>query len=255
MTNEHPPAARPEATKPENTVIPDVREYGAARDGVKQVSDKRLFMQLLVFTGAGDPRAFAQAVDDAELESVLYFDANDPRGIGILLMSEDPDLFTGKARVLFNASPFSTLRLRPEFTMLGRTYSLGHEQDLEDWILKKPRRNVMNEAAPWHVWYPLRRKGEFEALPKPDQRPILMEHATIGMAWGAAGLANDVRLACHGLDTNDNEFVLGLVSKELAWISRLIQDMRRTQQTSKYIQSMGPFFVGRVFHRSKGGTA
>ena len=136
-------------------------------------------------------------------------------------------------------------------TMVGRTYSLGHEQDLEDWLLQKPRRNVFNASLPWAVWYPLRRKGDFEALPKDQQRDILMEHAKLGMGYGMADLAHDVRLACHGLDQNDNEFVLGVLAHELFPISRLVQDMRKTQQTSKYIQSMGPFFVGKVFYSQK----
>jgi chlorite dismutase len=133
--------------------------------------------------------------------------------------------------------------------MMGRTYSVGHEQDLEDWLLQKPRRNAFNPALNWHVWYPLRRKGEFEALSKDDQRNILMEHARLGMSYGQADFAHDIRLACHGLDKNDNEFVLGIVAHELHAISRLVQDMRKTQQTSKYIQSMGPFFVGKVLAR------
>jgi len=59
-----------------------------------------------------------------------------------------------------------------------------------------------------------------------------------------------VRLACHGLDTNDNEFVIGLLGPQLHPLSRLIQDMRKSQQTAKYIQSLGPFFIGRVHWRS-----
>lgn len=249
-THGNPTEQRPGAPSEPKPYAPDVREYGAARDGVKQQSERRLFLQLLVFTDCLDPKPLADALDRSGLEAVLYLDANDPRGVGVLLLAEDPASFTGLARALLNAPPFSALKSRPEFSMLGRTYSGGYEQDLEDWLLRKPRRNVMNEAYPWHVWYPLRRKGEFEGLSKPEQRGVLMEHATIGMAWGAGDLAHDVRLACHGLDANDNEFVLGIVSKELAWISRLVQDMRGTQQTSKYIQAMGPFFVGRAFHRA-----
>ena len=134
--------------------------------------------------------------------------------------------------------------------MLGRTYATGFEQDLEGWLLQKPRRNVFDEKLSWAVWYPLRRKPEFEALSREEQRPILMEHARLGMSYGAADLAHDVRLACHGLDARDNEFVIGIVAKELHPISRLVQDMRKTQQTSKYIQSLGPFFVGRAFFRN-----
>jgi chlorite dismutase len=38
--------------------------------------------------------------------------------------------------------------------------------------------------------------------------------------------------------------VIGLVAKELHPLSHLVQRMRKTQQTSEYIQQMGPFFVG-----------
>ena len=57
-------------------------------------------------------------------------------------------------------------------------------------------------------------------------------------------LQEKTRLACHGIDANDNEFLIGLVGKDLFPLSHLVQRMRKTRQTSKYIQAMGPFFVG-----------
>ena len=81
---------------------------------------------------------------------------------------------------------------------------------------------------------------------------ILREHAVIGHAYGQQGLAHDIRLACHGLDAKDNELVLGLVSRELHPLSHLVQAMRKTKQTSEYIEQMGPFFVGYVTHRVTG---
>ena len=113
----------------------------------------------------------------------------------------------------------------------------------------------MNTDCPWHVWYPLRRTGEFATLDPAEQRSILKEHGTIGMAYGRQGLAHDVRLACHGLDTNDNEFVIGLVGRKLHPLSHLVQTMRTTRQTSRYIRSMGPFFVGHVLARAQARTA
>ena len=214
------------------------------------MTDKsRLFMQLLVFTECFDAQALVKPLEASGLEAVLYLDANDARGVGLLFMNEDPALFIGPVRKLLTASPFKELKARAEFTMIGRSYTVGHEQDPEDWLLKKPRRNAFNKEFSWAVWYPLRRKGEFEQLSKEEQRPILMEHAKLGMAYGEADLAHDIRLACHGLDPNDNEFLLGLVGKELAPLSHLVQDMRKTQQTSRYIQNMGPFFVGQVLAR------
>jgi chlorite dismutase len=65
-------------------------------------------------------------------------------------------------------------------------------------------------------------------------------------AFGTSGFANDVRLACFGIDTNDNDFVIGLIGKELFPLSACVQAMRKTKQTAHYMQEMGPFFVGRA---------
>ena len=43
-----------------------------------------------------------------------------------------------------------------------------------------------------------------------------MEHGGIGMAFGRAGLGYDIRLACHGLDRDDNDFVVGLLGPRAA---------------------------------------
>ncbi len=214
------------------------------------IPDKRLYMQLLVFDGCADSGSLATTLEKSGLEYVLYNSVLNPRSVGLLLMHEDPLFFTTQARAFLNHKPFSDLTFCPEMTMFGRTYAIGHEQDMEDWLLKKPRRNVFDPKNTWALWYPLRRKPEFEALTKEEQRPILMEHAKIGMAYGAADLANDVRLACYGLDAHDNEFVLGIVGRELHPLSALVQEMRKTQQTMKYIQSLGPFFIGSVAYRS-----
>lgn len=229
----------------------DIRETGADRGGSPQKSDRRLFCQLHVFTGLTNIEPVLNAFKKSGLEGVVYTDVNDPFGAGILIFSEDPEVFTGQARNFFTSAPFSTFRHRPEFTMIGRTYSSGREADLEDWLLLKPRRNALNPEFKWAIWYPLRRKSEFALLPPAEQGKILGEHAMIGRSYGEAGLAHDIRLACYGIDQNDNEFVLGLVSRELYPLSRLIQDMRKTQQTANYIQSMGPFFVGQVAWQSK----
>ena len=61
-----------------------------------------------------------------------------------------------------------------------------------------------------------------------------------------ADLAHDIRLACHGLDVHDNDFVVGLVGKDLHPLSAVVQAMRKTQQTSLYLDRLGPFFVGRA---------
>ena len=229
----------------------DISEIGAPTpDGNPQTSSRRLFLQLYAFTGASQPDALIEPLRAINLESVLYHDLNDPTGVGILLIAADPADLVTQARTLFGSQPFSALRPRPELTMIGRTYSTGREPNLEDWLLVKPRRNVLNPALRWAIWYPLRRKPEFYLLAPPDQGKILAEHGMMGRAYAEAGYANDIRVACFGLDQHDNEFVIGLVGAELYPLSRLVQDMRKTQQTAKYIDSLGPFFVGQVCWQS-----
>lgn len=229
----------------------DIREKGAVKDGVPQTCDRRLFIQLLAFGDCRDSRPLIKALERSGLEAVLYEDANDPRGVALLTFSEDPDFFLARVRAFLAEEPFASLTQKLEYSMLGRTYSLGHEPDLEDWLLRKPRRTTLNKEWTWAVWYPLRRAGAFNALPPDEQGPILREHGKIGHAFGESDLAKDVRLACFGIDKHDNDFVIGLIGKELHPLSACVQAMRKTKQTSTYIQSMGPFFVGKAVWQSE----
>jgi chlorite dismutase len=234
--------------KAENRV--DVEEHGLLPDGSRSSTNRRLFMQLSVFTDCHDAEAVAKKVEASGIEAVVYLDVNDPRGIGLLALCEDPAGFVSAVRPLLNEAPFRALRYRPEFAMLGRTYASGYEPNVEDWLLGRPRRNVLDPEWPWAIWYPLRRIGAFNALPDEEQKSILREHGGIGRLYGEQGLAHDIRLACFGMDTNDNEFVIGLVGKDLHPLSHLVQRMRKTRQTSEFMEKMGPFFVGHALFRS-----
>ncbi|MBI3634891.1 MAG: chlorite dismutase family protein [Candidatus Rokubacteria bacterium] len=220
----------------------DVHERGAGGTS----TDHRLFMQLQVFGGCADPKPLVRALEARAVESVLYQDLNDPRGVAVLAMSEDPAFFVTGFRDVLNAEPFGGLALKPALTMFGRTYSSGFETDLEDWLLGRPRRTALNPAWPWAIWYPLRREGAFARLAPSEQGTIIREHSVLGRAYGEADLAHDIRLACQGLDRDDNDFVIGLVGRELHPLSHLIQTMRKTVQTSQYLRSLGPFFIGHV---------
>jgi hypothetical protein len=224
----------------------DVQERGANQ----QTSDRRLFVQLQVLTGCLDAKPLVSALESSGLEATLYQDVNDPRGVGVLSMSEDPGFFATALRDVLNTDPFAGLSLRPEFTMFGRTYASGFETDLDDWLLRRPRRTALNPAWPWGIWYPLRRVGAFARLSGQEQGTIIREHSVLGRAYGDADLAHDVRLVCHGLDVRDNDFVIGLVGRELHPLSHLVQAMRKTVQTSQYIQTLGPFFIGHVLWQS-----
>lgn len=239
--------------KPRGEVSVDVLERGARG----QTSGRRLFMQLQVFGGCADPKPLARALEAARIEAVLYAEVSDPRGVGLLAFAEDPAFFVTGLRETLGCEPFAALEQKPALTMIGRSYSSGFEPDLEDWLLHRPRRTVLNPAWPWAIWYPLRRTGAFARLSPEQQSAILREHATLGRAYGEADLAHDIRLACHGLDPHDNDFLIGLVGAELHPLSHLVQTMRKTAQTSEYIQSLGPFFVGhalggQVLHSDRG---
>jgi chlorite dismutase len=166
--------------------------------------------------------------------------------VALLTWSDDPNFFFDTVRDLLNRSPFNGLTLKPEYSMLGRTYSLGHEPNLEEWLLDRSRKAVTDPEWRWAVWYPLRRKGEFNSLSPEEQTSILREHGRIGHSFGEADFARDVRLATFGMDKNDNDFVIGLIGKELFPLSACVQAMRKTRQTATFIQEMGPFFIGRA---------
>lgn len=237
----------------------DIFERTKGFTGPAEAMNRRLFMQLLVVEC--DPRvgseasaaALAAQLDASGVSAVIYEDVNNPYGLGLLSFSENPADFVTRIRPIFAPTqPHApTFRLLPKYTMLGRTYATGYEPSLEHWLIERPQQTVLNEAWPWAVWYPLRRSGAFSQLPGQEQGAILREHAEIGKAYGAQDLAHDVRLACHGLDAKDNEFVIGLVGSELHPLSHVVQSMRKTRQTSEYINQMGPFFIGRAVSRHR----
>jgi chlorite dismutase len=228
----------------------DLREKGGPKDGQPQFSDKRLFMQLTAFGGCRDAQPLINGLIGCGVDCVLYEEVGDPTGVAVLAMTENPELFVTKLRRDLASGPFKDLRVKNEFSMLGRTYALGYEPKLEDWLLHRSRRVTTDPATPWAIWYPLRRTGAFARLPRSEQQQILREHGAIGRQFGDAGVAADVRLACHGLDKNDNDFVIGLIGKELAPLSQLVEAMRPTVQTSQYLENIGPFFVGRALWRT-----
>jgi hypothetical protein len=221
----------------------DLSEKGR-RDGKVISLDRRLFMKFTAFGGCTDTAPLITALSTAGIDGALYVDANDPQGVGFMAVSEDPEVFVTTLRTLFNSPAFAALEHRSEFDMLGRSYSIGYEPDLEDTLLVKPRQKLLNPALSWVVWYPLRRAKIFQTLPDEKQRRILGEHGTLAKRY--AGHATDIRLACHGLDKNDNDFIVGLLGAELHPLSAIVQEMRKTEQTSQYLESLGPFFVGRT---------
>ena len=141
-THERSPRDEPRAPPTGRARIepPDLSEKGGPKGGQPQRSDDRLFMQLLAFGGCRDAQAVARHLAAPTVPSVVYEDVNDPQG------HRDPDGgrrpvgLRRRVRPLLNAGPCATLTLKPRFTMLGRTYSLGYEPDLRDALIDRPRR-------------------------------------------------------------------------------------------------------------------
>jgi chlorite dismutase len=226
----------------------DLGELSRTRDGQPLRLDRRLFFQLLVFGGARGSAPLRAALERCGTCAVLYEDLHDPGGVGVLTLSERPEALV-ELRALYHET-FADLTPRPELGMIGRTYALGFEADLEEALLERPRRRVLDPANRWAIWYPLRRSPAFEQLDAAEQHEIMAEHGMLARSFGQAGVVADVRLSCHGLDRNDNDFVIGLVGAELAPLSKLVQAMRKTRQTAHYLDSLGPFFVGRAVWQS-----
>ena len=235
----------------ENHSKVDISEKGRAKDGTVISLDRRMFFQFLAFGDCWNTSEILEELGKTDMDLVLYADINDPYGVGLLVLNESPDFYVTELREFLNNSIFMEFTPKPEYTMFGRTYALGYEPDLEKTLITGPRTKVLDPQWPWAIWYPLRREKTFETLSEDEQRAVLGEHGKLGFKFGHAGLGKDIRLACHGLDKNDNDFVIGVLGKELFPLSALIQAMRKTKQTSQHLESLGPFFVGKALWQSK----
>src|SRR5881397_1700040 len=96
---------------------PDISEKGGTKNGQSQRSDQRLFMQFFAFGGCENSRPLIGALEPSGIAGVLYEDVNDPRGVGLLTFSEDPDIFLDCVRPLLNGPVFRPLVQKPEYTM------------------------------------------------------------------------------------------------------------------------------------------
>jgi chlorite dismutase len=113
---------------------PDLSEKGGLKDGSPQRSDDRLFVQLLAFGGCDDAMAVARQLQDAGVEGAVYEDVNDPRGIAVVSIARTPETFVERVRPALKTGVCAALVLKPDYTMLGRTYALGYEPDLNETV-------------------------------------------------------------------------------------------------------------------------
>ena len=212
------------------------------KNGQPQRSDDRLFMQLLAFGGCADARRSPTALAArGRHRRALRGPERSARRRAPDVRARIPAFFLDRVRPLLNEPPFCVAgRRSPSTRCSAAPTRSATSRTCTKSLLDRPRRTVLNPAWRWAVWYPLRRSGRFAQLPPEEQRVILAEHGTIGMSFGAGDYAHDIRLACHGLDKDDNDFVIGLIGKELFPLSAIVQTMRKTQQTSLYLERLGP---------------
>lgn len=238
---------------------PELRELGAPdANGDRQTMTRRLYMQLRVLDVdlkvVSDFDKFLNELKALLVKTpcVLYKDMNSNSAIALLSWSEDPAFFiTEINRILADPKVASNFNERKGWTMIGKTYSNGHEKDLEEYLFKKPIRNSTRDDWQWAVWYPLRRKGPFYVQPPADQCKMLLHHAAIGKAFSEINAAHDIRLKSFGLDAADNEYVIGLVGDDLHGLSRVVEEMRKTRHTAEFLESLGPFFAGQRVWKSE----
>jgi len=225
---------------------PDLRERGRLKDGTPIFSDRRLWIQFLAFGDCRDTAALEASLAGLGRAATLYADLNDPWGVGLVWMAEDPAFFTTEGRAFLNSSPFADLTFKPELTMTGRTYAVGYESDLDEVLVNRPQGRILDPSLKWAIWYPVKRAKAFEALSEETKHEVMMDHGDIGRRYGKAGLAHDIRLSSHGVDFNDNDFIIGVLAAELAAASVVVQAMRKSLQTMHHLEGLGPFFAGRV---------
>src|SRR6185436_8885147 len=96
----------------------DLSEKGKDKDGQLISLNRRLFMQLLAFGACRNNGAIIEALQQAKLDGALYADINDPQGVALLIMHENPDYFVTELRQLLSQPPFTNLTPKPEYTML-----------------------------------------------------------------------------------------------------------------------------------------
>ena len=68
----------------DNSDVIDIREKGSSKNGERQVLDRRLFMQLLVFGDVKNSDNIIKELEKDNITGALYNDIIDPQGVGLL---------------------------------------------------------------------------------------------------------------------------------------------------------------------------
>ena len=112
----------------------DLSEKGRGPEGKPVSLDRRLFMQFMAFRNA-NLEFLTGEFERVSAQAVIYQDLNDAKGIGVMVYCEDPGYIVDQIHPILNHERLGEMEYREEFTMIGRTYSIGYEADLEDVLI------------------------------------------------------------------------------------------------------------------------
>ncbi len=201
-------------------------------------TESSLFVQLLVFTDCAEITPLLLPLDHLSLDFVVYKHFNDPQGIALLAMTDDPELIVTDLRDMVCSRAFRILMQRPDLTMTGRTWDgSGRPSDQLAAVVKNAERS-------WGLWYPMRGTPAFAGLDEAEQSTVL------DSITSAAGLNADefgqVWLKSHALDHGGNQFIHGVHARSPRHLSYFVEAITRTEQYTEHIAGAGPFFVGRA---------
>lgn len=171
--NNKPKKARTAAEIMRGTHHIDVTERGGNGEAV----DYRLWMELLVYDlSHADGSPMLQSVEEIlqhfhlvlsqqKIPHVLYTHVYQPTQVGLLFWSQDVSFFAREIHEMLQTGT----KVQWKYTMFGKTYSNGHEADLNHALLHKPIKMAMKEEHKYAIWYPLRRSGKFY-LEEPERQ-------------------------------------------------------------------------------------
>ena len=200
-------------------------------------TDSSLFLQLLVFTDCAEIKPLLLPLKNSLIDCVLYKNFNDPQGIALLAVTDDPEQIVTDLPDVVCSRLFRTLTQRPDLTMTGRAWDGTQRSDQLETVVK-------NEEMPWGLWYTMRGTPAFARLHEVEQAAVL-DSITSPAGLNAEDFVQ-IRLKSHALDGGGNEFMHGVHARSPRHLSLFVEAIKRTEQYAQHIVSAGPFFVGRT---------
>ena len=209
-------------------------------------------MKFTAFGGCADPQAAVAALAEDGVEGALYVDANDPQGIGLIVAAEDPGLLRDDAARAVQPPAVRGVHAqarvrhaRPHVLDRLRARSRGHavhEAARQDAEPREPLGRVVSAAA---------RRRSFRRC-----RPIISaaswpSTARSRNATAPAGMPPTCASRATASTRTTTTSSSACSARTCIRLSAVVQEMRKTEQTAQYLDSLGPFFVGKAVWQAK----